>query len=233
MSTIACIFARAGSKGVPNKNIQLFNGRPLIAWAVEMALAINLIDQVYVSTDSEEIANIARSAGAIVPFIRPSELASDASPEWLSWQHFLMYFQNSNGALPEIFLSLPTTSPLRSINDIEKCIKEFKKGNADIVLGISRSNKSPYFNMVTKDRENSLNLVMNEGGQFARRQDTPEIFDVTTVCYVGNPNFIREKGSIFEGRVVGVEIPSERAIDIDTPLDFQIAEFLHKSMALE
>jgi CMP-N-acetylneuraminic acid synthetase len=232
MSTIACIFARAGSKGIPNKNIQLFNGRPLIIWSIEMALAINLIDQVYVSTDSEEIASIARSAGAIVPFIRPKELASDVSPEWLSWQHFLISFQNSNGELPEIFLSLPTTSPLRSRNDIEKCVNEFKKGKADIVLGVTKSNRSPYFNMVTKDGENALNLVINEGGQFVRRQDTPEIFDLTTACYVGKPTFILEKGSIFEGRVVGVEIPSERAIDIDTPLDFQIAEFLHKSMEL-
>jgi N-acylneuraminate cytidylyltransferase len=86
--------------------------------------------------------------------------------------------------------------------------------------------------MVTKDGENSLSLVIDDGRQFARRQDTPEIFDLTTACYVGNPNFILEKGSIFEGRVVGVEIPSERAIDIDTLLDFQIAEFLHKSKEL-
>ena len=232
MSTIACIFARAGSKGIPNKNIRSFNGKPLIAWAIEMALKVKVIDQIYVSTDSEEIANVARSAGAIVPFLRPKELASDSSPEWLSWQHFLMHLKNSDGGLPEIFLSLPTTSPLRSIEDIEKCVNEFKKGKADIVLGVTQSNRSPYFNMVTKDRENSLSLVIDDGRQFVRRQDTPEIFDLTTACYVGNPNFILEKGSIFEGRVVGVEIPSERAIDIDTPLDFQIAEFLHKSMEL-
>ena len=197
-----------------------------------MALKVKVIDQIYVSTDSEEIANVARSAGAIVPFLRPKELASDESPEWLSWQHFLMYLKNSMGELPEIFLSLPTTSPLRSINDIEKCVNEFKKGKADMVLGVTQSNRSPYFNMVTKDGKNSLSLVIDEGRQFVRRQDTPEIFDLTTACYVGKPTFILEKGSIFEGRVVGVEIPSERALDIDTLLDFQIAEFLHKSMGL-
>lgn len=232
MSTIACIFARAGSKGIPNKNIRSFNGKPLITWTIEMALKVKVIDQIYVSTDSEEIANVARSAGAIVPFLRPKELASDESPEWLSWQHFLMYLKNSMGELPEIFLSLPTTSPLRSINDIEKCVNEFKKGKADMVLGVTQSNRSPYFNMVTKDGKNSLSLVIDEGRQFVRRQDTPEIFDLTTACYVGKPTFILEKGSIFEGRVVGVEIPSERALDIDTLLDFQIAEFLHKSMGL-
>jgi N-acylneuraminate cytidylyltransferase len=230
MSTVACIFARAGSKGIPNKNIRIFNGKPLITWTIQTALQVKLIDQIYVSTDSEEIADIAKLAGAIVPFIRPKELASDESPEWLSWQHFLRYFKNTSGDLPEIFVSLPTTSPLRSISDIENCLKEFKKGNADIVLGVSHASKSPFFNMVTKDGENFLNLVIDNGKQFARRQDAPEIFDLTTSCYVGNPNFILEKKAIFEGRVVGVEIPSERAIDIDTQLDFQIAEFLHKSL---
>jgi N-acylneuraminate cytidylyltransferase len=84
--------------------------------------------------------------------------------------------------------------------------------------------------MVTRDSNNLVDLVIREGDRYSRRQDTPEIFDITTVCYVGNPNFILEKKSIFEGRVVGVEIPTERAIDIDSQLDFQIAEFLHKSL---
>ena len=86
--------------------------------------------------------------------------------------------------------------------------------------------------MVTRDSNNLVDLVIREGDRYSRRQDTPEMFDITTVCYVGNPNFILEKKSIFEGRVVGVEIPTERAIDIDTPLDFQIAEFLHKSVGV-
>ncbi len=115
MSTVACIFARSGSKGIPNKNIQVFNGKPLIAWTVELALKVKQIDQVYVSTDSEEIAKVAESAGAIIPFIRPSELATDTSPEIRSWQHFLESIREKNGKLPDVFVSLPTTSPLRSI----------------------------------------------------------------------------------------------------------------------
>jgi N-acylneuraminate cytidylyltransferase len=230
MSTVACIFARAGSKGIPNKNIRIFNGKPLITWAIQKALQVKFINQIYVSTDSEEIANIAKSAGAIVPFIRPKELASDESPEWLSWQHFINFMKAKDGKLPDAFLSLPATSPLRSVSDVENCITEFKKGLADFVIGITPSQKSPYFNMVTRDSNNLVDLVLREGGHHSRRQDAPEIFDITTVCYVGNPEFILEKNSIFEGRVVGVEIPSERAIDIDTQLDFQIAEFLHKSL---
>jgi CMP-N-acetylneuraminic acid synthetase len=233
MSTDACIFARSGSKGIPNKNIQNFNGKPLMTWAIDVALRVKQIDRVFVSTDSEEIAEIAESAGAIVPFLRPSDLASDASPEWLSWQHFIKFLEATDGKLPNVFLSLPATSPLRSVADVENCIKEFNKGFADFVIGITPSERSPYFNMVKKDSNNLVDLVIGEGDRYSRRQDTPKVFDITTVCYVGKPETILTKNSIFEGRVAGVEIPRERAIDIDTPLDFQIAEFLHKTKGLE
>jgi N-acylneuraminate cytidylyltransferase len=170
-------------------------------------------------------------AGATVPFIRPSELATDNSPEWHSWQHFIKYLTDKSGRLPEVFLSLPATSPLRSINDVENCLNEFKKGRADFVVGITPSERNPYFNMVKKGEDNQVDLVIQQGDKYSRRQDTPEVFDLTTVCYVGKPAAILTNNSIFEGKVAGVEIPRERAIDIDTELDFQIAEFLFKSKA--
>jgi len=229
VSIVACIFARAGSKGVSNKNIRAFNGKPLISWAVELALQVKQINEVFVSTDSEEIAEIARVAGATIPFIRPSELATDTSPEWHSWQHFIKFLADKNGRLPEVFLSLPATSPLRSTIDVENCLNEFKKGRADFVVGITLSERNPYFNMVKKGEDNQLDLVIQPGEKYSRRQDTPVVFDLTTVCYVGKPSTILTKNSIFEGKIAGVEIPKERAIDIDTELDFQIAEFLFKS----
>ena len=231
MTTYACIFARSGSKGMVKKNIQTFNGKPLISWTVELALQIRQINEVFVSTDSKEIAEIARAAGAIVPFIRPSELATDTSPEWHSWQHFIKFLADKDGKVPEVFLSLPPTSPLRSTIDVENCLQEFKKGRADFVVGITPSERNPYFNMVKKREDNQVDLVIHQGNKYSRRQDTPEVFDLTTVCYVGKPSTILTKNSIFEGKVAGVEIPRERAIDIDTELDFQIAEFLFKSKA--
>ena len=231
MPTYACIFARSGSKGIVNKNIQQFCGKPLISWTIELALKVKQINEVFVSTDSEEIAEIARMAGAATPFIRPSELATDTSPEWHSWQHFIKFLADKDGRLPEVFLSLPATSPLRSTIDVENCLNEFKKGRADFVVGITPSLRNPYFNMVKKRENNEVNLVIQKVEKYSRRQDTPEIFDLTTVCYVGKPSTILTKNSIFEGKVAGVEIPRERAIDIDTELDFQIAEFLFKSKA--
>ena len=229
MPTYACIFARSGSKGIVNKNIQQFSGKPLISWTIELALKVKQINEVFVSTDSEEIAEIARMAGATIPFIRPSELATDTSPEWHSWQHLIKFLADKDGKLPEVFLSLPATSPLRSTIDVENCLNEFNKGRADFVVGITPSERNPYFNMVKKGEDNQVDLVIQQGDKYSRRQDTPEVFDLTTVCYVGKPSTILTKNSIFEGKVVGVEIPRERAIDIDTELDFQIAEFLFKS----
>ena len=229
MPTYACIFARSGSKGMVNKNIQQFSGKPLISWTIELALKVKQINKVFVSTDSEEIAEIARIAGATIPFIRPSELATDTSPEWHSWQHFIKYLTDKDGKLPEVFLSLPATSPLRSTIDVENCLNEFKKGRADFVVGITPSERNPYFNMVKKGEDNQVNLVIQQGEKYSRRQDAPEVFTLAPACYIGKPSAILTKNSIFEGKVAGVEIPRERAIDIDTELDFQIAEFLFKS----
>ena len=99
MNIIAFVFARGGSKGLPGKNIKILNGKPLIAWSIEHAKKVNRIGKVIVSTDSDEIARIAKEYGAEVPFMRPLELATDESPEWLSWQHGLKYLKITNNNL--------------------------------------------------------------------------------------------------------------------------------------
>jgi N-acylneuraminate cytidylyltransferase len=226
--TVAFIFARGDSKGMPGKNIRNFGGKPLIAWSIECALSVKAIDQVIVSTDSTEIAEISKSYGAEVPFIRPRELATDESPEWLSWRHALEYVKHSSGALPEAMVSLPATSPLRAVNDVESSIDLFSKGGCDVVVTVSEAHRNPYFNMVSENSDGTVGLVM-EDSQVSRRQDAPIIRDLTTVCYVASPQFVLSHDSIFEGRVKAVNVPQERAIDIDSLLDFQIAEFLLNS----
>jgi CMP-N-acetylneuraminic acid synthetase len=228
MSTVAFIFAREGSKGLPGKNIRRFGGKPLIAWSIECAQSVKSIDQVIVSTDSEEIADISKRYGANVPFMRPPELATDESPEWLSWRHALEYVRSSSGALPEFMVSLPTTSPLRSVDDVESCIKQFSKGGCDVVVTATEANRNPYFNMIRDQGDGTVCLV-SESTKVKRRQDAPVVQDMTTVCYVANPRFVLSHNSIFDGRVKAVYVPKERAIDIDSILDFQIAEFLFNS----
>jgi N-acylneuraminate cytidylyltransferase len=226
MSVVAFIFARGGSKGLPGKNIRLLNGKPLIAWSIEHALNVKRIDRVIVSTDSEEIAKVAKQYGAEVPFIRPAELATDDSSEWLAWRHALNYLIETKGSLPDVMVSVPSTAPLRQLVDIESCLDEYEKGCADVVITVTKAHHSPYFNMVKSSQDGSVGLVNPPESTIGRRQDAPLVYNMTTVCYVLNPKFVMSHDSIFSGAVKAVEVPIESAIDIDTLLDFQFAEYL-------
>ena len=224
MNAVACIFARGGSKGLPGKNIRPLGGKPLIAWSIEHARAIKRIERVIVSTDSEEIAAVARDYGAEVPFIRPAALARDDSPEWLAWRHALNYLRETTGALPELMVSVPTIAPLRLPIDIEACLDKYQEGNVDIVITVTGAHRSPYFSMVTIDGDGTSHLVNPPQSPVFRRQDAPVVYEITPVCYVMNPEFVMTHNSSFEGRVKAVHVPAARAIDIDTLLDFQIVE---------
>jgi len=226
MKAMAFIFARGGSKGLPGKNIRILGGKPLIAWSIEQAISVGRIDRVVVSTDSEEIASVARAYGAEVPFIRPAELARDESPEWLAWRHALNYLKETEGVLPDVMVSVPATAPLRLFVDLDNCLDEYEKGQADMVITVSDAHRSPYFNMVTCNNEGMVSLVIPPSSAVLRRQDAPVVYDMATVAYVVKSEFVMTHNSMFEGRVRAVYVPSERAIDIDTLLDFQIAEFL-------
>jgi CMP-N-acetylneuraminic acid synthetase len=223
MRTFAFIFARGGSKGVPGKNIKEICGKPLIAYSIEIAKEIESIEKIFVSTEDDNIATVAKKFGAdIIP--RPINLAQDDSPEWLAWQHAIKWLRERGDDF-EIFISLPTTSPLRNKSDITQCLA-FLDEKTDVVVGVTEAVRSPYFNMVRKDSNDFIDVIMKNDNHYARRQDTPAIFDMTTVGYVSRPEFIENSTGIFDGQVKGVEIPTERALDIDTELDFKIAEFL-------
>jgi CMP-N-acetylneuraminic acid synthetase len=229
MKSVGFIFARGGSKGLPGKNIMPFNGKPLIAWAIERALKVDRIEKLIVSTDSEEIAQIAKQFGAEVPFMRPRELSQDESPEWLAWQHGLDYLESISNEMPDFMVSIPVTAPLGEASDIEKCIDEYQNGMVDVVITITDSHRSPFFNMVKKNSDETYGLVNPPQGLVNRRQDVQKVYDMATVCYVANSKFVMKSKSMFEGRVGAVYVPVERAIDIDTMLDFRIAEFIMKS----
>lgn len=220
------ICARGGSKGVPGKNIRPLADRPLIAWSIDHARAVRRIARVIVSTDSEEIAAVAREAGAEVPFLRPAELAGDNSPEWLVWRHALSYLKETDGAYPAALIVIPATAPLRAVEDLEHCLDEYEKGGADMVITVTDAHRSPYFNMVKVQADGTVTLVIPPEGSITRRQDAPVVYDMTTVAYVARPEFVMTRNGTFEGTVRQVYVPPERALDIDTALDFRIAECL-------
>jgi N-acylneuraminate cytidylyltransferase len=232
MNATALIFARGGSKGLPGKNIRSLGGKPLIAWSIEHALAVKRIDRVLVSTDSPEIAEAARHHGAEVPFLRPAELARDDSPEWLAWRHALNYLRETSGQFPAAMVSVPATAPLRLPADIEMCLDEFERGDADVVVTVSDAHRSPYFNMVKRRADGTVELVIPPTSTIAHRQDVPAVYDMATVAYVARPEFVMNQRGIFAGRVRAVTVPIERAIDIDTLLDFKIAECLLEARGL-
>ncbi len=227
MNIVALICARGGSKGLPGKNIRPLAGLPLIVWSIRQAKSVARINRVIVSTDSEEIAAVARDAGAEVPFIRPAALAQDNSPEREVWRHAMNYLKETEGAYPDILIAVPATAPLRIPEDLERCLDEYAKGEADTVITVSHAHRNPYFNMVKQRADGQVELVIPPvDGVLSRRQDAPEVYDVTTVAYVTGPDFVIRTNNIFEGRVRHVLIPVERALDIDTLMDFRIAEYL-------
>lgn len=223
--TFCFIFARGGSKGLPKKNILSIGGKTLLAHSIRLAKTIEEIDSIYVSTDCEEIAEIAFQENIEV-IKRPSELAKDDSPEWLSWQHAVKYIFNKKGHFDN-FLSLPTTAPLRIKDDVQRCIFALKP-DIDLVVTITKSNKNPWFNIVKLDKLSNISPVLNSP-RISRRQDAPPCFDLTPVAYVTRPEYILNNSSMWEGNVRGIEIPNERSIDIDTRIDFLIAKLLFEN----
>jgi N-acylneuraminate cytidylyltransferase len=223
---LGAIFARGGSKGVPKKNIRPLAGKPLIAYAIEAGRAVALIDRIIVSTDSEEIAQVARQYGAEVPFMRPAELAGDDAAEILAWKHAVSKFEELYGQKVDIMVSIPTTSPLRETQDVQGCLQTLLGSQADVVITICEAHRNPYFNMVTLTEQGEARLVIEPPEAIGQRQKAPKVYDMTTVAYAIRVDFLKNCRSILEGRVGAVEIPKERALDIDTMLDFELAEFL-------
>jgi N-acylneuraminate cytidylyltransferase len=219
---VAFIFARGGSKRLPRKNIRLLAGKPLIAYAIETAQASRYVQRVVVSTEDEEIAEVARAYGAEVPFMRPAELARDDVTVWASWQHAITEL-SKEGKL-DVTVVLPPPAPLRAAEDVDACIEHLMNSDADVVIAVKPAERNPYFNMVQIDEAGYAHLVIPTDK--ITRQTVPPVYDITAVAFAARPAFVMRAKSLFEGKVRSVTVPAERGLDIDTELDFQFAEFL-------
>ena len=221
---LGAIFARGGSKGVPQKNIRMLCGKPLIAYAIETARAVDSINDVIVSTDDSKIAEMARKYGANVPFMRPAELAADNTAEILAWKHAVKEYGRVTGKSVDILVSIPATSPLRLPEDVAACLNRLLSTDADVVMVVSEPHRNPYFNMVRLDADGNARPVMHGSG-ITRRQDAPPVFDITTVAYAVRVPFLMSCEKLWDGRIKTVVVPKERALDIDEPVDLELAEF--------
>jgi CMP-N-acetylneuraminic acid synthetase len=225
-TTRAFVFARGGSKGIPKKNLQKVGGIHLVGHSIEIAKKINNIEKIYMSTDCPEIADISRDYGAEIIF-RPQDLAADRSPEILSWKHAINYSIEKEGFFNR-FLSIPPTSPLRNVCDVNNCLDALVD-DIDIVFTISDSKRNPWFNMVKKDSDGLISLI-NQNFISNRRQDAPKCFDITTVAYAAKTEFILKSKHLLDGKVYGVPVPENRSIDIDTPFDLKLAKLIYNSL---
>ena len=223
----AFIFARGGSKELKNKNIKLFNGKPLIYYSIKIAKKNRHIKKVFVSSDSLAILRISKKYGAET-IKRPKNISTDRSSEINSWNHAVNYLTKKKDIFDN-FVSIPCTSPLRISKDISQAISLIKK-KKDIVVGVCKSKKYPEFNMVKKKKNTVEPLSKN---LFHNRQSLPKTFDLTTIIYAASVDFIRNINSFFwEGNVKYIEIPPIRSIDIDSYDDFKLAEIIYKNQKI-
>ena len=225
--TIGLICARGGSKGLSRKNLRPLGGKPLLGWAIETARSCPSIDRVVVSTEDQEIAACAKTFGAEVPFVRPNELARDDSAELLVWQHAIRTLGSLDDRVPELLVNIPTTSPLRAVDDVEGCIENLVQNDADLCITVRQAQRNPYFNMV-KLNDGWASLVIAAPTSSFRRQDAPPVFDMTTVAYAARCEYLLRTSRLLDGKVRATLVPDERAVDIDTELDLAFAEFLLK-----
>ncbi len=222
--TWATVFARGGSKGVVGKNLREINGVSLVERAVRKALITPSIERVFLSTDCPKIRSAGQKAGAEAPFLRPQELSTDEAPELLSWQHMVKYWAENFSQLPDNFVSVPTVCPLGTPNDIERTIQSFLSADADIALTVTEDHSRSAFLTGQVDDDGLFKLFFEK--RAARRQDFPRAFKIIALCYVTTPAYVLRSEDLLSGAVKPVSIPQERALDIDTEFEMELAAML-------
>ena len=219
------IFARGGSKGIPGKNLATVGGETLIARAIRHGFEVGAAE-VFVSTDSPDIADEATRCGASVPFLRPEELSADSSAEWLAWRHMATYLAGQYPLAFARMLILPATAPLRTAEDIQGVTDMIGSGDWDVVVTMSKAHRHPRFNVVRMNSNHSVEVYDSDKSPVTRRQDVEAVYDLTTVAYGVNVDFLLASNSLWDGRVGGWVVPQDRALDIDTPFDLEVARLL-------
>lgn len=230
MRRIAIIPARSGSKGLKDKNIKELNGKPLIAYSIEAALASKMFDKVFVSTDSQKYADIAIQYGADASFLRSEENSSDTAGSWDVIREVISKLKDIGEEYDEVML-LQATSPLRTVEDIVKSIELLheKKGNA--VVSLTECDHSPIWcNTLPEDK--SMDNFDREEYKDLPRQMLPKFYRYNGAIYLVTAEELQKKERMLEKGCYAYVMPQNRSIDIDTALDFMIAETIMKAGVL-
>jgi len=223
MSIVAFIPVRGGSKGLPKKNIRELAGKPLVAWSIEQALKSELIDRVIVSTDCLEIAEVAREYGAEVPFIRPPDISHDTATTESAMLHCCSYLEAHN-ELPDLFVLVQATSPVRSEGQFDNALLYFQKNNYDSLLAVSASHRFTWKNL--SDPVSSYNYMNRPRRQDIKLEDVEYL--ETGSFYITKTELLIESKNRLVGKIGMFETPEDESYEIDTLIDFIICEEILK-----
>jgi len=229
---LGLIPARGGSKGIPRKNIKLFLGKPLITWSITQAKECNYIDKIIVSTDDDKISKISQQYGAEIPFLRPEELATDKSLVMDAIRYTVEKLE-LQGFLVDVIVLLEPTSPTRRISDIKKSIDILIENNADCVATFSEMDISP--NRIWKIAGKQVEPYIKEANPWLPRQNQPKGYRLNGQVYTMKKELIFKK-NVINSRLMGnlfpLITPRERTIDIDTNIDFLVAEKIMENLMM-
>lgn len=217
LKVLALIPARGGSKGLPGKNLRPLGGRPLVAWSVAQARAASLVDRVVISSDDPAIIEVAVAAGAEAPFVRPADLAGDTAGSAEVVRHAL----EAVGEEFDLVVLLQPTSPLRSAADIDACIRKVAESDAPSCISVSEPAASPWW-MYRMDAAGKLAPLLES--KAVRRQDLPVVYAPNGAVYVVRVPWFRQNLAFVGEGSLGYVMLAERSVDIDTMLDFRLAE---------
>lgn len=231
LEILAIIPARGGSKGIPRKNIRDFAGYPLIAYSIQAAKNSKYVTRTIVSTDDDEIANVARRFGAEIPFIRPSEFAEDQSLDLPVFKHALETLRKAEGYIPDLVIQLRPTSPIRPIDLVDNAIEKIiNNPQADSVRGVVPSGQNPHkmwkFNRESGQLEGLIKLDGVKEPYNAPRQALPETFWQTGHIDVIKPEIILNHNSMSGNKILPVFIDPDYTVDLDKPSDWVKAEWI-------
>ena len=228
MRILTVIAARGGSKGVKDKNIRNLSGKPLIAYTIEQVIRWGKFDKFIVSTDSNEIAKVARDYGAQVPFLRPAGLATDTSAKMDALRDAFIQAERYYGIKFDALLDLDATAPIRTVEDIENIVLLFSGNKTDCVFSVVKARKNPYFNMVEKQADGAVKICKEPDYGITGRQDAPLVYDMNASMYVYDRDFLLDTNNKmpYAKNSLVYEMGELSRIDIDTEIDFKFIEFL-------
>lgn len=223
---LCSICVRGGSKGVPKKNIKPLQGKPLLYYTIECAKKSDYIEDIVISSDSTEMLLMGQNMGVLNTIERPESLATDGASKWDVFIHLVEEYERKSGKVVDYLVDLDVTVPLRKPEHINGAIEMMLNNEVDVVITGYEPERNPYFNMMEITEDNYAKIVKKTEKPIVCRQDAPKVYSLTPAVYVIKKSALYDFKHWSEAKCMIFEIPRLNAVDIDTPFDFKLVEYL-------